>query len=161
MCAWARGGAAGEGENLPLTPAKHGVWCEAWSHNPEATTWVEIKSRMLNGLSHPGTPIWPFKSHVSRRILLLGLLVRGKLLSCFFMAAIYFSSSISLHATVSSISVDITEQPGVLLLCSPSLSVWLSTAAHWQREWGGRGLLVIKHWALRSWWNFQSRGVET
>jgi len=41
----------------------------AWSHNPEIMTWAEIKSQMLNWLSHPSTPlpcfseINPFKSH--------------------------------------------------------------------------------------------------
>ena len=33
--------------------AQHG----AWSHNPEIMTWAEIKSQMLNQLSHPGAPI--------------------------------------------------------------------------------------------------------
>jgi len=28
----------------------------ARSQNPEITTWAKIKSRTLNGLSHPGTP---------------------------------------------------------------------------------------------------------
>ena len=30
--------------------------CRAWSHNPGIMTWPKIKSRMLNRLSHPGTP---------------------------------------------------------------------------------------------------------
>ena len=33
-----------------------GTQCETWTHDPEIKTWAEIKSWMLNWLSHPGPP---------------------------------------------------------------------------------------------------------
>ena len=36
-------------------PTKHEAWCGTWPHDPEIITWAEIKSQMLDQLSHPGT----------------------------------------------------------------------------------------------------------
>ena len=42
-------------ERLPSRlHAQRRAWHGARSHNPETITWAEIKSRMLNWLSHPG-----------------------------------------------------------------------------------------------------------
>ena len=49
------GGAEGEGEKVKQTLC----WARspgAPSHDPEIMTWAEIKSQILNWLSHPGTP---------------------------------------------------------------------------------------------------------
>ena len=60
----AEGGAEGEGqeegEKQKQTP--HWAWSpmQARSHDPEIMTWAEIKSQMLNGLSHPGAMVFCF-----------------------------------------------------------------------------------------------------
>ena len=59
---WAGGGVKGEGEKESQADtalsAEHdpGVW----SHYPEVMTWAEIKSWLLNLLSHPGAPVFNF-----------------------------------------------------------------------------------------------------
>ena len=48
-------GAVEEGERISSRlPTECGAWHGAWSHDPEIMTWAEIKSWMLNRLSHPG-----------------------------------------------------------------------------------------------------------
>ena len=44
------------GSILSRLPTEHGAQPGAWSRNPEIMTWAEIRSRMLNWLSHPGAP---------------------------------------------------------------------------------------------------------
>ena len=52
---WGRG-AEGETERiLSRSHAQCRGWCGAWSHDPGIITWAEIKSWMLNWLTHPGT----------------------------------------------------------------------------------------------------------
>lgn len=45
-----------EKENHKQAPRPAWGWPGAWSHDSEIMTWAEIKSRILNGLSHPGAP---------------------------------------------------------------------------------------------------------
>ena len=45
-----------QGEREKQTPTKQGAWGRAWSHDPEIMTWADIKSQMLNWLSHPDAP---------------------------------------------------------------------------------------------------------
>ena len=59
------GGKEGEGEveNLQQTTAEQGAPHRAWSHEPEIMTWADIKSQLLNRLSHPGAlSLGPFKN---------------------------------------------------------------------------------------------------
>ena len=49
-------GAEGKGESLQPTPHLHRAQHGVWSHDAEIMTWAEIKSQMLNWLSHPGAP---------------------------------------------------------------------------------------------------------
>ena len=49
------GGSAGE-RNSSKLPTEYRARCGSGSHNPEIMTWAEIKSGMLNRLSHPGAP---------------------------------------------------------------------------------------------------------
>ena len=46
----------GLGERIPsILPTEHRAQCMAGSHNPAILTKAEIKSQMLNQLSHSGT----------------------------------------------------------------------------------------------------------
>ena len=48
----------GERENLnQALHCQHRAWLRAWIRNCEIMTWAEIRSQMLNPLSHPGTPV--------------------------------------------------------------------------------------------------------
>ena len=40
---------------LSTLHAQQGAQCGAWTQDFETKTWAEIKSQMLNQLSHPGT----------------------------------------------------------------------------------------------------------
>ena len=48
--------------------AQHGTQCWAWIHDAEIKTWAEIKSWILNQLSHPGTPSILTKFHSLLRL---------------------------------------------------------------------------------------------
>ena len=54
----AGGGGKGEGERISqaCSNIQHRAQCKAWSQDPEIMIWAEIKSWMLNQVSHPGTP---------------------------------------------------------------------------------------------------------
>ena len=54
---WGRGRERGR-ERIPSKIcAEHGAWHRARSHNLEIMTLADIKSQMLNWLSHPGVPL--------------------------------------------------------------------------------------------------------
>ena len=57
--------AEGEGERIL---SRFHTQCGAGSHNPEIMTWLEIKSQMLNWLSHPGALRCLFK-RLSKKVL--------------------------------------------------------------------------------------------
>ena len=44
--------------------AQRGTPCGAWTPNAEIKTWAKIKSRALNGLSHPGFPFGAYLKSV-------------------------------------------------------------------------------------------------
>ena len=46
----------GEGQERERISSRLRLLAELGSHDPEITTWAEIKSQTLNGLSHRGTP---------------------------------------------------------------------------------------------------------
>ena len=73
MCtSTSRGEADREGENPKQTLCyQHRAWCGAQSPDHEIMTWAEIKSRMLNRLSHPGAPIVIISFDMSGRKLVL------------------------------------------------------------------------------------------
>lgn len=48
-------GAEGEGESSRL-PTEHGAWHDTPFQDLKVMTSAEIKSQMINRLSHPGTP---------------------------------------------------------------------------------------------------------
>ena len=68
---WAsRGTGRGRGrERIPsILCTEHGAQCGASSRNPEIMTWADIKSQMLNFLSHPGAPILFFFDIIVNRL---------------------------------------------------------------------------------------------
>ena len=50
------GGSRGKERISRRLHAQHRAPHGAWSHDPGVVTWAEIKSQMLNWLSHPGAP---------------------------------------------------------------------------------------------------------
>ena len=54
---WAGERDSGRDTILSRLLAQHGAQGRAWSHDPGIMTWTEIKSQVLNQLSHPSTPI--------------------------------------------------------------------------------------------------------
>ena len=55
---WGRGKERGR-EGIPSRlHSLHSVWHRAQSHDCKIMTWAEIKSQILNWLSHPGVPVF-------------------------------------------------------------------------------------------------------
>ena len=57
-----------ERQNPKQIRAERGAQCKAQSNDPDIMTWAEIKSRMVNWLSHPGALIkglWLLREKIS------------------------------------------------------------------------------------------------
>ena len=61
---WVRGRGRGRDSILSRLHAQHGAQRGDTSHDCEIMTWAEIKSQMLNWLSHPDAPNDSFKMQV-------------------------------------------------------------------------------------------------